>query len=133
MNFPKRFTQGQGFSWGQVIGYGLKLLLAAIGGGSTHDGIDKMDTGASPVQVWGLNQILCRSWIYIQKWLNYKKYFSIIKKQGIVKTLIGTLVGGEDGEKADNMAKQTGEVIIIKFALFLAASLLFVNIDIFYP
>ncbi|CAG7727662.1 unnamed protein product, partial [Allacma fusca] len=73
---------GQGFSWGQVIGYGLKLLLAALGGGNNgHDGIDKMDVGASPVQ-------------------------------GIVKSLIGHLVGGEDVDKADNMAKQTGEVCL---------------------
>jgi len=78
---------GQGFSWGQVIGYGLKLLLAALGGGNNgHDGIDKMDAGASPVQ-------------------------------GLVKTLIGTLVGGEDVEKADNMAKQTGELINMAMAL----------------
>ncbi len=48
--------QGQGgFSWGQVIGYGLKLLLAALGGNSNApDGIDKMGVGESPMQV-GLN------------------------------------------------------------------------------
>ena len=46
---------------------------------------------------------------------------SIFVRQGIIKTLIGTLVGGEDGEKADNMAKQTGEVISIKFTLLLKA------------
>lgn len=46
--------QGQGFSWGQVIGYGLKLLLAIAGGnGNAPDGIDKMGVSddSHPMQV----------------------------------------------------------------------------------
>jgi hypothetical protein len=48
--------QGQGFSWGQVIGYGLKLAFAALGGTGNnieHDGVDKIgvEGGASPAQV----------------------------------------------------------------------------------
>lgn len=48
--------QGQGFSWGQVIGYGLKLAFAALGGTNNnieHDGVDKIgvEGGATPVQV----------------------------------------------------------------------------------
>jgi len=87
-------SSDQGFSWGQVIGYGLKLLFAALGGNNSnnnsieHDGIDKIgvEAGASPVQ-------------------------------GLLRTLIGAMVGGNEEGGADNMAKQTGELINLAIAL----------------
>lgn len=84
-------SSGQGFSWGQVIGYGLKLAFAALGGTNNnieHDGVDKIgvEGGATPVQ-------------------------------GLMKTLLGALVGGEEAGGSDNMAKQTGELINLAIAL----------------
>ncbi len=41
------------FTWGQLIGYGLKLMLAALSGGSGNgpDGIDREDTDPNPMKV----------------------------------------------------------------------------------
>jgi len=85
-------SAGQGFSWGQVIGYGLKLLFVTLGGNDAeqHDGIDKIgvEGGAgNPVQ-------------------------------GLMKTLIGTMIGGGDESgQGENIAKQTGELINLVIAL----------------
>jgi len=86
-------SQGQGFSWGQVIGYGLKLIFAALGGNNAnanaieHDGVDKIGVEGGPTP-----------------------------GQGLFKTLLGALVSGEE-PGSDNMAKQTSELINLTIAL----------------
>ncbi|XP_035704734.1 uncharacterized protein LOC110843782 isoform X2 [Folsomia candida] len=79
---------GPGFSWGQVIGYGMKLLLAALGGnsnGNVPDGIDKMGVGESPMQ-------------------------------GVVDRLLGALTGNENEGNAQ-MVNQTREFIKLAMSL----------------
>jgi len=81
---------GQGFSWGQVIGYGLKVLLAALGGNNganVPDGVDKMGVGDSQHPM-----------------------------QGMVDRLLGALTGNE-GEGNAQMVNQTRELIKLAMSL----------------
>jgi len=87
-------SPGQGFSWGRVIGYGLKLLLAALGGGNAGnggDGIDKMgEDDSNPMQ-------------------------------NMIDRLLGAMAGGENGEEGNaQMVKQTREFINLAMSLIKA-------------
>lgn len=41
--------------WANIISVGLKIVTALLGGGTNNDGIDKVDNGNSPMQVWKIN------------------------------------------------------------------------------
>lgn len=38
--------------WANLLSMGLKILTAILGGGASSDGIDKVDNGSSPMQVF---------------------------------------------------------------------------------